>query len=82
MALDSAVTKEQRQITTIQMIHGFRTEMKMNEKDWYKFCLRYSTRSITTVLLFFEDMYATLPYGFGKALRGEMTASVREYKGS
>lgn len=61
-----------------QMIQDFRAEMQMSERDWYKFCLRYSSRNISTVILFFEDMYDKVPYGFSKFLRGEMSTRVQK----
>lgn len=66
--------KEQHQMTVIQMIHGFKTQMEMDDADWYRFCLRYSDRNITTVILFFEDMYGKMPYGFNEIFRNEMKA--------
>lgn len=74
---NTVVNKEKRQKTAVQMIQGFRAEMRMTDKDWYKFCLRYSNRNITTVIVFFEDMYDEVPYGFNTILRGEMRARVR-----
>lgn len=58
--------------TTSQMITGFREEMQMTEKDWHKFCLRYATRDISTVILFFEGIFCSLPYGFKSVLREEL----------
>lgn len=71
----NAITKKgQHQVTAIQMIHGFKTQMEMDDMDWHRFCLRYSDRNITTVILFFEDMYGKMPYGFNGILRSEMKA--------
>ena len=64
-------TTETQQLTITQMISGFRQECGMDDKDWQRFCVRYATRNITTVISFFADMY-TLPYGFSKALRAEL----------
>lgn len=78
MAVNKKSVAEQG-ITCVQMITGFRTEMQMTDRDWYSFCLRYSTRSLSTVVLFFEDIYTTVPYGFQKALRSELVAGVKNY---
>lgn len=60
------------------MIEHFKHECGMNDKDWYKFCLRYSTRNISTILSFFEDLYGGhLPYGFITALKEELTKGAR-----
>lgn len=66
-------------LTTEQMIEGFKAEMNMTDKDWHRFCLRYSTRPISTIFLFFEDIYSVIPYGFHKSLR---TALIAECRGS
>lgn len=75
--MTNTVSREARQQTAVQMIQGFRAEMRMDEKAWYKFCLRYSERNVSTVVLFFEDMFEEVPYGFVKVLRGEMNAKLR-----
>lgn len=76
--INTIVNKEVRHKNAVKMIQGFRAKMCMTENDWYRFCLRYSNRNVTTVILFFEDMYDEVPYGFVKVLRGEMNAKLQK----
>lgn len=69
----SAVENDTSHILPMDMIERFKTECGMNDKDWHKFCLRYSTRNISTILAFFEDMYGgKLPCGFIGTLKEEL----------
>ena len=54
------------------MLIRLKRDRNMTDIEWYKFCKRYASRDISTVVWLLTKLYGNLPKGIGKQIQEEM----------
>lgn len=55
-----------------EILLRLKKDRKMSDIEWHKFCKRYATRDVSTVIWLLTRNYGNMPKGIGEQIKQEL----------